>query len=284
MRASVFTECRAFWREAGPEALKPVGETTFTAGVAAQAESGVYGPARPCAGIVGHADLTLGDAVAEVLEAHVAAGGGRFKGVRHSGSWDADPAVLGPLSRNPPGLYAGAAFREGFARLADHALSFDAWILEPQLPDLIDLARAFPDQPIVLDHLATPLNLGAYAGRLPDRFDVWRANLRELATLPNVTVKLGGLAMCFFEPTPPTVSEPPLSATLARAWAPYVETAIEAFGVDRCMFESNFPVDRYTCDYRTLWNALKRTVRGASEAEKAALFFGTAKRVYRLDV
>ena len=277
--ASVFIECRAFWRADGPEAMKPVGETEFVNGVAAQGASGLYGEARPCAGIVGHADMLLGDGVAPVLEAHVAAGNGRFRGVRHSGSWDADPDVLGPLARVPQELYRDATFRAGFARLADHGFSFDAWLLEPQIPDLTDLARAFPDQPIVLDHMGTPLGIASYAGRREERFGAWCASIRDLATCPNVSVKLGGLAMCFFEPAP---DEEPYSASLARTWQPYVETCIEAFGADRCMFESNFPVDRYTCDYRTLWNALKRTVAGASPDEKAALFSGTARRFYRL--
>ncbi len=281
VRSSVFIECRAFWREAGPEAFMPVGETEFVAGVAAMGESGVYGPARPCAAIVGHVDLTLGDDVSAVLDAHVAAGGGRFRGVRHSGSWDADPTVLGPLARTPQGLYADSRFREGFARLAERGLSFDAWLLEPQIPELTALARAFPRQPIVLDHLGTPLGTASYTGRLPERFGVWRDSLLELATCPNVAIKLGGLAMCFFGDVAGD-PETPRSAELAKAWTPYIETAIDAFGVDGCMFESNFPVDRYTCDYRTLWNALKRTVAGASAEEKAALFFDTARSVYRL--
>jgi predicted TIM-barrel fold metal-dependent hydrolase len=278
--ATVYLECGAFYRADGPPELKPVGETEFVNGVAAMCASDVYGPVRACAGIVGHADLKLGDAVTPVLEAHVAAGGGRFRGVRQSASWDADPGVLGPLNRNTEGLYRSDAFRAGFARLAPLGLSFDAWMLEPQLPDLVDLARAFPGTTIILDHVGTPLGLASYAGRRDERFPVWRDNIRALAASANVNVKLGGLAMPFlgFE-----LGDAPASAQLADAWRPYVETCIEAFGPGRCMFESNFPVDLYTCGYGVLWNALKRLAAGASPEEKALLFSDTARRVYRLN-
>jgi predicted TIM-barrel fold metal-dependent hydrolase len=200
--------------------------------------------------------------------------------VRHSVSWDADPAVLGPLSFRPQGLAADSGFRAGFAHLARLGLSFEAWALEPQLPEVLALAKTFPDTTIVLDHVGTPLGIGAYAGRREERFAVWRDNIRELAKAPNVVAKLGGLAMpfCGFD----TSGEGPLSERLALLWRPYIETCIEAFGVERCMFESNFPVDRFTCDYRTLWNALKRIASGPPPNEKAAMFSGVARRVYRL--
>ena len=283
--ATVYMECGAFYRADGPPELKPVGETEFVNGVAAMTASGVYGAVRACAGIVGHADCKLGDAVQPVLEAQIAAGGGRFRGIRQSCSWDADPDVLGPLNRHTSGgLYGTAAFRAGFRHLAPLGLSFDAWLLEPQLPDVIDLARAFPDTIIVLDHVGTPLGIGGYAGRRAERFDVWRGNIRELARCENVNVKLGGLAMpfCGFDSC---LSDPPAgSEQLAREWAPYLETCIEAFGAHRCMFESNFPVDLVSCTYDVLWNALKRVAAGASAEEKTALFSGVATRVYRLEL
>ncbi len=284
VRATVFIECGAMYRAGASAALAPVGETEFVNGVAAMSASGLYGEARACAAIVGHADLTLGDGVAPVLEAHLAAGGGRFRGVRQSASHDPDPAVLGPLARTPPGLYRSAAFRQGFAHLAPHGLSFDAWLLEPQLPDLIDLASAFPATTIILDHAGTPLGIGAYAGQREARFGVWRDNIRALAERPNVVCKVGGLAMPFAGFDSFLVEPPATSERLAEEWRPYVETAIEAFGADRCMFESNFPVDAGTCDYATLWNAFKRLAADASADEKAALFHDTARRVYRLDV
>ena len=282
VRATVYVQCGAMYRADGPEALKPVGETEFVNGVAAMSASGVYGPARACAGIVGHADLELGAAVSEVLEAHLAAGGGRFRGIRHIASYDADPEVLGPMARIGGGLFGSARFREGFARLAPLGLSFDAWLLEPQLGDLIDLARAFPDTPIVLDHVGTPLGIASYAGRLGERFGVWREAIRSLAQSPNVSVKLGGLAMVF-PGFPSFMQQPPASsAQLAAEWRPYIETCIEAFGVERCMFESNFPVDICSCSYPVLWNAFKRLAAGYSADEKTALFSGSASRFYRL--
>ena len=284
VRATVYLECGAMYRADGPEHLKPVGETEFVNGVAAMTASGRYGDIRACAGIVGRADFTMGDAVVEVLEAQIAAGGGRFRGIRQSASHDPDSGVLGPLARTPGGLYASPAFRSGFGRLAPLGLSFDAWMLEPQLPDLIGLARAFPDTRIVLDHVGTPLGIASYEGRLEERFPIWRENIQALAQSPNVFVKLGGLAMAFCG-FPSFLSEPRApSQQLADEWRPYVETCIEAFGVDRCMFESNFPVDMGACDYPTLWNAFKRLAAGCSADEKAALFSGSAKDFYRLDI
>lgn len=282
--ATVFVECGAFYKADGPVDLRPVGETEFVNGVAAMSASGTYGDFRACAGIVSKADLLLGDAVKPVLEAHIRAGGGRFRGIRNSASFEADKEVLGPLNRVEEGLYLSDEFRKGFKHLAPMGLTFDAWLLEPQLPDVIDLARAFPDQTIVLDHVGTPLGRASYAGRLNERFGVWRDNIRELARSPKVVVKLGGLAMAFCN-FPSFLAEPRApSEQLAREWAPYIETCIEAFGPQRCMFESNFPVDMGACTYPVLWNAFKRIAKGYSAEEKAALFSGTATKMYRLEI
>lgn len=282
--ATVYMECGAMYRADGPAAFKPVGEVEFVNGVAAMSASNLYGPSRACAGIVGHADLKLGEAVAEVLRAEIAAGGGRFRGIRQSASADEDPDVLGPLHRQGAGLYLQEDFRRGFAQLAPLGLSFDAWMLEPQLPDLIDLARAFPDTTIILDHVGTPLGVGRYEGTRAERFPIWREAIRELAKSPKVNVKLGGLAMVF-PGFPSFMSDPPAtSVELAAEWKPYIETCIEAFGVERCMFESNFPVDIGSCTYDVLWNAFKVLAKGYSPAEKTALFSGTATKVYRLEL
>jgi L-fuconolactonase len=282
--ATVFVECRSMWRADGPPELRPVGETEFVNGVAAMCASGTYGRTRACAGIVGHADLRLPPSMVDaVLKAHLAAGGGRFRGIRHSGAHHADPAVLGPLhGRVPAGLYMMPEFRAGFARLAPNGLSFDAWVLEPQLPEVIDLARAFPDTTIVLDHVGTPLGVGSHAGRRDERFGAWRQSVRALAGCPNVNVKLGGLAMAYCN-FPSFLSDPPASSEqLAREWRPFIDECIDLFGPTRCMFESNFPVDLGSCSYATLWNAFKRIAADRSAADKRALFSGTAARVYRL--
>lgn len=280
--ATVFVECTSMYRADGPDAMKPVGETEFVNGQAAMSASGIHGPSRVAAGIVGHVDLTIGARAGEVLDAHIAAGNGRFRGIRHSASWDADTGVLGPLVRRPKGVFMDPRFREGFAELSRRNLSFDAWLLEPQVPELIDLVRAFPETKIVLDHVGTPLGIASYAGRRDERFSIWRDNIRELAKSPSVFVKLGGLAMpfCNFRSC---LSDPPAPSTqLAEEWRPYIETCIEAFGPERAMFESNFPVDLLSCTYDRLWNALKIIAKGASATEKYELFFGTANRFYRL--
>jgi L-fuconolactonase len=284
VRATVFVECGAMYKADGPVEMRAVGETEFVNGVAAMSASGTYGETRACAAIVSKADLLLGDEVKAVLEAHVTAGGGRFRGIRNSASFSEDKEVLGPLNRVEAGLYLSGDFRKGFRHLAPMGLSFDAWLLEPQLPDLIDLARAFPDTTIVLDHVGTPIGRGGYTGKLAERFDVWRDNIRELAKSPKVVVKLGGLAMAFCN-FPSFLAEPRAPSTqLAAEWGPYIETCIEAFGAERCMFESNFPVDMGSCSYATLWNAFKHVAKGASAAEKTALFSGTATKVYRLEI
>jgi L-fuconolactonase len=280
---TVFMECGAFYNAAYGEALKPLGEVEYVNGVAAQSASGLYGSSRYCAGIIGHADMTLGSAAGEVLDALAAAAPHRFKGIRHAAAWDADPDVLGPPFHAPEGRYRDARFREGFAELGKRGLTFDAWILEPQIPDVIDLARAFPDQPICLDHCGTPLGVACYKGKLHERFDIWRHNIRELAQCENVVVKLGGLAMAFCGLPEEGPAAGHTSEHLAALWRPYIETCIEAFGPERAMFESNYPVDFWGADYAVLWNAFKRLTRSASPDEKAALYAGTAARFYGLE-
>ena len=280
---TVFMECGAFYNAAYGEALKTVGEVEFVNGVAAQSASGLYGNSRLCAGIVGHADLMLGSAAGDVLDALQAAAPARFRGIRHQGAWDADLEVLGPPFHAPAGLYHEAKFREGFAELGKRGLTFDAWVLEPQIKDVIDLARAFPEQPICLDHCGTPLGIASYKGRLEERFETWRADIHELAKCENVEVKLGGLAMAFCALPDEGPAAGLSSQQLAPMWKPYIETCIEAFGPKRAMFESNYPVDRWGAGYSVLWNTFKRLTKGASEDEKAALYAGNAARFYGLE-
>jgi L-fuconolactonase len=279
---TVYMECGAFYNGAYGEALKTVGEVEFVNGVAAQSASGLYGPARYCAGIVGHADLMRGAGAGAVLDALQAASP-RFRGIRHAAAWDADATVLGAPFHHPEGLYRDATFRQGFAELGKRGLTFDAWLLEPQLPDVIDLARAFPDQPICLDHVGTPVGVASYKGRLHERFDEWRRNIHELAKRENVVVKLGGLAMAFCALPEDGPCSGHSSEHLAALWRPYIETCIEAFGPQRAMFESNYPVDYWGADYAVLWNVFKRLARSASADEKAALFAGTAARFYGIE-
>jgi len=280
--ATVFVDCMAFYRADGPDELKPVGETEFANGVAAMAASGRFGPTRACAGIVSHADLTRGAAVRAVLEAHIHAGNGRFRGIRHAGGWDASPEIRNSHTRPPQGLYGQADFRAGFAQLAPLGLSFEAWQYHPQLADVTALAQAFPDTSIVLNHCGGPLGVGPYAGRGDEIFAHWKRDLLALARCPNVSVKVGGLGMRISPSDFHARPAAPTSQQLADGWKPWVETCIEAFGAQRCMFESNFPVDKISTGYAVLWNAFKRLAAGASADDKTALFSGTASRVYRL--
>lgn len=283
VESTLFVECGVFYRATGPSECRPIGESEFANGIAAMSASGVYGKALACAGIVGYADLTRGAAVESVLSAHMAAGNGRFRGIRHAAAWDASDQVRNSHTNPPRDLFRQPVFREGFAKLRQFRLSFDVWVYAPQLVGVIDLARAFPDQPIVLDHVGGPLGIGPYKGRRTEMFPAWQRAIRELSTCSNMHVKLGGLGMknCGFDVDKAAL--PLSSAELAAAWRPYIETCLESFGVSRCMFESNFPVDKVSCSYVTLWNAFKRLAAGASPYEKAALFRDTAMRFYRLD-
>jgi L-fuconolactonase len=280
--ATVYLEWLSMYRAAGPTELRPVGEIEFANGVAAMAASGTYGKPQVCAGIIGYADLTLGAAVEKVLETMITAGGGRFRGIRFITATHPDQAAWGSLVNRPTGLLMDRRVREGFARLAPLGLSFDSWMYHTQLGELVDLARAFPETQIVLDHVGAAIGLGRYAGKRDAVFAEWSARIRELAACPNVHIKLGGLGMRMFGFTVHTGELPPSSEELAAAWRPYIETCIAAFGPDRAMFESNFPVDKGSCGYAALWNAFKRITAGFSVAEKAALFAGTAIKFYQL--
>lgn len=274
--ATVFIECKARYREGGDPLLAPLGETAF---VMQQAALGARGA---CAGIVGHVDLRAGAQAEAVLAAQIALGEGRFKGVRHSSAWHPDPAAKGSSTAPPPGLLLDPAFRAGFACLAPLGLSFDAWMFHTQLGELRDLADAYPSTRIVLDHVGGPLNIGPYETRQAHVMAEWRAGMRALAALPNVHVKLGGFGMRLFNCACYGQTVPPSSEQLAAAWRPYIEWCVEMFGAGRCMFESNFPVDKGACSYGALWNAYKRVTAGWSADERTALFSGTATRFYRL--
>ncbi len=280
--ATVFLQCDSMYRAGGDPALAPVGETEFVNGVAAMAASGVYGPTKACAGIVSFADLFLGKEVDRVLEMHLARGGERFKGVRHCSVWDADQSIKSTPMDFPRSMLLDERFRAGFARLQPHGLSFDGYLYHTQVPEFADLARAFPETTMILDHVGAPVGIGVYAGKRGEVFGLWKKNMQELAASENVNVKLGGLAMQVFGFGFDLAAEPASSQTLAEAWRPYIETTIELFGPQRCMFESNFPVDKRTCSYHVLWNAFKRLASGYSANEKACLFKDTAIRVYRL--
>ncbi|WP_375688094.1 amidohydrolase family protein [Pseudooceanicola sp. LIPI14-2-Ac024] len=279
IRKTVFIQCRYGHHEDGLEALRPVGETEKVMHVVDAAAARDI-DTEVCAGIVGFANLSLGAAVAEVFEAHKAAARGRFRGIRHitanEPSFDTYlPPVAADTMQSP-------AFREGFAQLAPAGLSFDGWLYHPQIPQFTDLARSFPDTTMILDHVGGPLGIGAYRGRGDAVFAAWKAAMTELAACDNVSVKLGGLGMDITGCSFAEQDRPPGSDTLARAFRPWVETAIDLFGPGRCMFESNFPVDKTSYSYPVLWNAFKRLAAGASDADKRLLFHDTAARVYRL--
>ncbi len=279
IEATVYIECRANYRQDGPVEMQPVGETEHVVGMVSGRRSDTF---EPCAGIVGHADLLLGARVREVLEAQIVAGKGRFKGIRNSTVSHPDPTARGAASNRAPGVLMETSFRDGFACLAPLGLTFDAWLYYTQIGELTDLARAFPETTIVLDHVGGVIGIGPYVGRRDEVFTDWKRAIAALAACPNTRVKLGGLGMRLLGFGFHELPDPPTSEQLAKAWRPYIETCIELFGVDRCMFESNFPVDKVSCGYGVLWSAMKRITAGCSAQDKADLFHDTAKRVYQL--
>ena len=279
--ATVFVECMSMYRADGPEAMRPVGETEFVNGVAAMSASGRYGRTRAAAGIVSFADLTLGDRVGAVLDAHIAASP-RFRGIRHAAGWDASDQVRNSHTKPPPGLLGDARFREAFRELGRRGLSFDAWLYHTQIPELTSLAQAFPDTTIILDHFGGPLGIGPYENRRAEIFASWKGAIADLARCPNVVAKLGGLVMPLNGFGFHRRERPATSSELVEATRDWYLHAIDCFGPRRCMFESNFPVDKASCSYHVLWNAFKRLAAGFGAGDKAALFHDTAVRVYRL--
>lgn len=278
--STVFIEHLSFFRAEGPDAMKYVGEVEFANGMAAMAASGLYGKTHVSAGIIGYADMRMGARVREVLEAELRAAPDRLKGIRCTGAWDPDPRIA---RVDRPGLYSDATFREGIAQCAPLGLSFDVTARLTQLPEVADMARQLPGTTFILNHIGGVPGIGAYAGRRDDIFARWSRSIRALAGCPNVFVKLGGLGMRINGFDFEKAERPPSSEALATAWRPYLETCIEAFGVERCMFESNFPVDKGSYAYGVGWNAFKRLTKGASADEKTALFSATATQFYRLN-
>lgn len=282
VEATVFVECNSMYRSTGAAHLRSVGETQFAAGMGAIADSGKYTTTRVAAGIVANVDPSGGERVREALQAHLAAANGRLRGVRYRAKWDPDPVVRGPVSAERAGIYLEPEFRRGLKAIAAMDLVFEASIFHPQIPELADLARAVPEAGIVLIHSGSPVGHSSYAGREQEVRERWLASMTELARCPNVTVKLGGILMPLANFDFGRASRPPTSEELAALWRPYIEPCFALFGAERCMVASNFPVDKAGFGYGTVWNMFKRLAAGCSPGEKAAIFSGTARRVYRL--
>ncbi len=279
---TVFVECGAGYRDQGPEHLRPVGEIEFVRG---QAELSAEQEGAEIAAIVGFADLTRGEAVEEVLEAQQAAGGGRFRGIRHANAWDASDQIRESHTKPPAGLLGHSNFRAGFAKLGEMGFSFDAWMFHPQVKELVDLAASVPETPIVLDHLGGPLGIGPYAGIREEVRATLRPALEALAQHEQVVVKVGGIGMSIYGVGLNRFPEAPTSEQVAELWSEDIRHCVDTFGPERCMFESNFPVDRQGCSYTVLFNAFQRVAEeaGWSSVERAELFSGTARRFYRLN-
>ncbi len=284
VRSTVFVEARSMYRADGPDEMKPVGEVEFVQGLAAASAAGLYGPGRAAAAIVGHANLNLGGQVKPVLEALQAASPNRFRGIRHSVTWDPNPAVENTAAHAAEGQMSSDNFRAGAKVLAGMGLSLEGWMFFPQMPELAQFAKAVPDLTIILNHIGGLLRDGPYANRDEEVMAAWRKGIAAAAECPNVVIKLGGIGM------PRTgfdwhLREQPIgSEELAGSMAPLMNYCIEQFGPNRCMFESNFPVDKVSYSYNVMYNAFKRLSKDYSASERADMLHDTAARVYRIDV
>ena len=283
IRQTVFIECNSMYRADGPTHLAPVGETEFVQGIAAQSASGQFGDVRAAAGIVGFADLTLGDRVVEVLESHLQASQERFRGIRHQASWDPSDQVPNSRIEPPPGLFLSKEFRRGFQYLSKYNLSFEGWFYHPQIDELTDLAQEFEDTTIILNHLGGPLGIGPYANNRSEVFETWRSSVARLAKCSNVFAKVGGIQMPLNGYGWHEQELPPTSDQLLEKTRDWYLTIIDLFGPERCMFESNFPVDKASCSYSVLWNHFKKLSRSFSPSDRTSLFHDTALNVYRLE-
>lgn len=276
VRASVYIQCRTGYRTDGPEALRPVGEVETVL-------DWTNGQERFPAGIVAMADLQLGSGVRPVLEALAEAGQGRVKGIRNTTAWHADPAVRSNPNPPPDGLLRSDAFLAGAQAVAAEGLSLDVWAYQTQLDEVRALAEAVPELTVIVDHCGGPLGVGPHDRFAPETFTAWRDALTPIAALPNTRVKIGGFGLGLFGWRYADAPEPPQSETLAADWRPWVETCLDLFGVERAMFESNFPVDKGQVSYRTLWNTFKRLAAPLSEDERDGLFWRSAARAYGIE-
>lgn len=284
VRSTVFVEAGAMYRAGGPEEIRSVGEVEFVQGLAAASASGLYGSSRVAAGIVGNADLNLGNRVEPVLEALIAASPNRFRGIRHSVTWDSHPEFANRARFNIKGQLESSAYRAGARELARLGLSLEAWLYFPQLPELVDFAMAIPNLTIILNHIGGLLGVGPYATRKDEVLASWRNGIEAVAKCPNINIKFGGMGMPQVGFDWHTREKPVGSEELAESMSPYMCYCIEKFGPNRCMFESNFPVDKVSFSYNIMYNAFKRLSIGYSLSERVAMFHDTAARVYRLDV
>ncbi len=282
VRSTVFIECRSMYRKEGPAEMRPVGEVEFVQGLAAASASGLYGPCRAAAAIIGHANLNLGENVAPVLDALQAASPNRFRGIRHSVTWDPHPEVENSAAHKMPGQLASDTFRAGARVLARKGFTLEGWVYHPQLPELAAFAKAVPELTIILNHVGGLLRVGPYGNRDDEVMAQWRSGIAAVAACPNVVVKLGGIGMTRTGFDWHTRHKSIGSEELANDMAPILRYCIDQFTPARCMFESNFPVDKVSFSYHVMCNAFKRFSKGYSASERAAMFHDTAAKAYRI--
>lgn len=280
VRSSVYVECGMAYDAFSPDPMLAVDETRYAVKQAALGQGHTHKLAE---GILGAANLLLGDEIQPVLEAHVEAAQGRFRGVRFRVAFDADPEAgyheSGYLNENVlhrPELLASARI------LARMGLTLELWGFHPQLADVKAFARKVPEVQIVLNHVGGPLGVGRYADMRKQVFAEWSQGMRALADEANVMVKLSGLGISRLGLRQAGGQAHTTSDQLVAAWGPFVRHCVETFGPDRSIFGSNFPVDRATASYRTLLNAYKKMLLDLSDDELRAVFAENARRTYRL--
>ena len=280
--STVFIECGAMYNPQNSISKNVILEAEFVNGIAAMSESGLYGKTKIAAGIVGSAPLLIGKKVIDILDRLMSISPERFKGIRSQAAMHPDGTIPESRARPPEGVYINEKFQEGFAELAPRNLSFEAWCYHPQIPQLIELAKKFTDTTIIFNHFGGPLGIGSFKNKHEEVYEFWKQNIKELSKCKNVFAKLGGIAMKINGYEWHKNSLPPSSDELLNKTKNYYETSLEYFGAERCMFESNFPVDKLSCSYVNLWNSFKKLTKNYSKNDRALLFHDTASKIYKL--
>ena len=278
--STVYVECGSKYREEGPDFLRSVGEVDFVIDSVTSFNGNNSSSTRICNAIVGYANLTDKNSTKTLDELIDASN--LLVGVRHASAWDKNKNIKNAHTHPVEMLFGNSDFKRGFAELEKRNLSFDAWLYHPQIPELTELARNFPNQVIVLDHLGGPVGIGPYAGKRKEIFQSWKKNIRCLAAYPNVFAKLGGLLMSLSGFGLHKRNKPPTSTEIATLTRDYYLFMIDTFGPTRCMFESNFPMDKVSCSYNVLWNSFKKITHALSENDKESLYKKTAQKVYKI--
>lgn len=275
---TVYVECLNSYRESGSKHLRSLGEAQFFVDLIRDPDSALR---NIVTGFVGNGDLALGHDLADVLDGYADIAGESFRGVRYCVAWDKDERIHTAFETHR-GMLLQSNLGDSVAYLRHRGLSLDLWVYFTQLDEVKHFLAKNPGVEVVLNHCGGPIGVGRFAGKREEVFCSWRKGLADVAAHEEVCIKFGGLGMALAGFGWHKRDKWPVISDYVQAWRPYFDVCLELFGPERIMFESNFPVDRKGCDYGSLWSAFLGLADNLSDSERDALFFSTARRVYRL--